>query len=120
MGAGAHLLSKAYVTSLAKGELGVIDMARRPFTLKRIAVPDCKVGEDVVFSNDNKTWYLSCMGSANVVMGDAGKGRANQNDCLERARLTMHQERNWRIAIMPRKCASFEEWQTRYAPSNVQ
>ena len=68
--------SKAYVTSLAKGELGVIDMAKRPFTMKRIAVPDCKVGEDVVFSGDNKTWYLSCMGSANVIVGDAIKDEA--------------------------------------------
>ena len=64
---------KAYVTSLAKSELGVIDMAKRPFTMKRVAVPDCKVGEDVVFSGDNKTWYLTCMGSANVIVGDATK-----------------------------------------------
>jgi hypothetical protein len=63
--------SKAYVTALGKGELRVIDMAKRPFALKTVAVPDCKVGEDVVFSEDNKTWYLSCMGSANVIVGDA-------------------------------------------------
>jgi hypothetical protein len=67
---------KAYVTSLAKGERGVIDMAKRPFTMKRIAVPDCKVGEDVVFTGDNKTWYLSCVGSANVVVGEAIKDEA--------------------------------------------
>ena len=48
-------------------------MAKRPFTMKRVAVPDCKVGEDVVFSDDNKTWYLTCMGSANVIVGDAIK-----------------------------------------------
>jgi hypothetical protein len=63
--------SKAYVTALAKSELGVIDMSKRPFSIKRVAVPDCKVGEDVVFSDDNKTWYLTCMGSANVIVGDA-------------------------------------------------
>jgi DNA-binding beta-propeller fold protein YncE len=63
--------SKAYVTALGKGELRVIDVATRPFAMKTIAVPDCKVGEDVVFSDDNKTWYLSCMGSANVIIGDA-------------------------------------------------
>jgi DNA-binding beta-propeller fold protein YncE len=63
--------SKAYVTALGKGELRVIDVTRRPFAMKTIAVPDCKVGEDVVFSDDNKTWYLSCMGSANIIVGDA-------------------------------------------------
>src|SRR5918995_1026036 len=45
--------SKAYVTSLGKGELGVIDMTKRPFAMKQVAVPDCKIGEDVVFSGDN-------------------------------------------------------------------
>jgi DNA-binding beta-propeller fold protein YncE len=34
-------------------------------------MPDCKVGEDVVFSKDNKTWYMTCMGSSNVIVGDA-------------------------------------------------
>jgi DNA-binding beta-propeller fold protein YncE len=36
-----------------------------------VAVPDCQAGEDVVFSDDNKTWYLSCMGNQTVVIGDA-------------------------------------------------
>src|SRR5215207_2392836 len=65
--------SKAYVTSLGKSELGMIDMGTRPFAMKRVAVPECKVGEDVVFSDDNKTWYLTCMGSQNVIVGDAVK-----------------------------------------------
>ena len=56
--------SKAYVTALGKGELRVIDMSKRPFAMKTVAVPDCQVGEDVVFSEDNKTWYLTCMGSS--------------------------------------------------------
>jgi hypothetical protein len=51
--------------------LRVIDMSKRPFAPKTVAVPDCKVGEDVVFSEDNKTWYLTCMGSANVIVGNA-------------------------------------------------
>ncbi len=63
--------SKAYVTALGKGELRVIDMKQRPYQIKTVAVPDCKVGEDVVFSDDNKTWYLTCMGSQNVIVGDA-------------------------------------------------
>ena len=63
--------SKIYVTSLAKPELGVIDMKKKPLAMKIVAVPDCQVGEDVVLSEDNKTWYLSCMGSQTVVIGDA-------------------------------------------------
>jgi hypothetical protein len=70
--------SKAYVTALGKGELRVIDMAKRPFAPKTVAVPDCKVGEDVVFSEDNKTWYLTCMGSANVIVGDAVTDQATR------------------------------------------
>jgi hypothetical protein len=64
-------MSKAYVTALGKGELRVIDMSKRPFTAKIVAVPDCKVGEDVVFSENNKRWFLTCMGSASVIAGDA-------------------------------------------------
>ncbi len=63
--------SKAYVTALGKGELRVIDMSKRPFNAQIISVPDCQVGEDVVFSEDNKTWYLTCMGSSKLIVGDA-------------------------------------------------
>jgi len=63
--------SKAYVTALGKGEMRVIDMKKTPYALKVIAVPDCAVGEDVVFSEDNKKWYLSCMGSDAMIIGDA-------------------------------------------------
>jgi len=63
--------SKAYVTALGKGELRVMDMKKTPYAMKVIAVPDCMVGEDLVFSDDNKHWYLSCMGSDAMVVGDA-------------------------------------------------
>jgi len=63
--------SKAYVTALGKGELRVMDMKKAPYSMKVVAVPDCAVGEDVVFSDDNKHWYLSCMGSDSMVVGDA-------------------------------------------------
>jgi len=63
--------SKIYLTALGRPELRVIDMQRYPFRIKVIDVPDCLVGEDVVFSSDNKTWYETCMGSGVVVMGDA-------------------------------------------------
>jgi DNA-binding beta-propeller fold protein YncE len=63
--------SKAYITALGKPELRVIDMKDPDLKAKVVAVPDCQVGEDVVFSDDNKKWYLTCMGSAAVIVGDA-------------------------------------------------
>lgn len=63
--------SKAYVTALGKSELRMIDMKKRPYTIKVIEVPGCNVGEDVVFSDDNKKWYLSCMGTQTMIVGDA-------------------------------------------------
>jgi DNA-binding beta-propeller fold protein YncE len=63
--------SKAYVTALGKSLLHVIDLTKFPYRLRAIDVPECLVGEDLVVSEDNKTWYLTCMGSSNVIMGDA-------------------------------------------------
>jgi hypothetical protein len=65
--------SKAYLTALGKGELRVIDMSDESLPVQTIAVPDCMVGEDVVFSEDNTRWFLTCMGSHKVIIGDAGK-----------------------------------------------
>ena len=66
--------SKAYVTALGKEELRVIDMTQKPFGItKVVAVPGCSVGEDVVFSDDGRYWYLSCMGTQAMVVGDAAK-----------------------------------------------
>ena len=64
-------MSKAYITALGKSILHVFDLGRFPYRIKAVEVSDCKVGEDVVFSEDNLTWYLTCMGSNNVIMGDA-------------------------------------------------
>ncbi|MFB3060783.1 MAG: YncE family protein [Candidatus Binatia bacterium] len=63
--------TKAYVTALGKSELRIIDMTRFPYRMKTVDVPGCQQGEDLVFSNDNKTWYLTCMGAQSVVVGDA-------------------------------------------------
>jgi DNA-binding beta-propeller fold protein YncE len=63
--------SKAYITALGKSILHVLDLQRFPYRMNVVEVQDCKVGEDVVFSEDNRTWYLTCMGSNNVIMGDA-------------------------------------------------
>ena len=65
--------SKAYITALGKSILHVVDLTKFPYRLHAIAVPDCQVGEDLVVSEDNKTWYLTCMGSSTVIMGDAVK-----------------------------------------------
>ncbi len=65
--------SKAYITALGKSILHVVDLTRFPYRLRAIDVPDCLVGEDLVVSEDNRTWYLTCMGSSNVIMGDAVK-----------------------------------------------
>jgi DNA-binding beta-propeller fold protein YncE len=67
--------SKAYITALGKSLLHVIDLTSFPYRLRTIPVPDCKVGEDLVVSEDTKTWYLTCMGSSNVIMGDAVNDR---------------------------------------------
>jgi DNA-binding beta-propeller fold protein YncE len=63
--------SKAYITALGKSLLHVVDLTRFPYRLRAIEVPDCLVGEDLVVSEDNRTWYLTCMGSSTVIMGDA-------------------------------------------------
>src|SRR5437667_921151 len=68
--------SKAYVTALGKPELRVIDMKQKPLAMKVIAVPGCAVGEDVVFSEDNSKWYLSCMGTQAMIEGDAKADKA--------------------------------------------
>jgi DNA-binding beta-propeller fold protein YncE len=64
-------LTKAYVTALGQSVMHVIDMSKRPFVLSPIPTPGCVVQEDVVFSDDNKSWYVTCMGTQNVVVGDA-------------------------------------------------
>lgn len=63
--------SKAYITALGQSLLHVADLTRFPYRLRAIAVPDCQVGEDLVVSEDNKTWFLTCMGSSTVIMGNA-------------------------------------------------
>jgi DNA-binding beta-propeller fold protein YncE len=70
--------SKAYLTALSAGKLMVFDPRNRPYELKTIAVPECEVGEDVVFSGDNTRWFLTCMGSNAVIVGDAVADKAIQ------------------------------------------
>lgn len=70
--------SKAYLTTFSPGKLMVFDLKNRPYELKTIPVPDCEVGEDIVFSGDNAKWFLTCMGSSTVIVGDAVADKAIQ------------------------------------------
>jgi hypothetical protein len=63
--------TKLYMSALGKPEVRVIDTTQNPYRVKVISVPDCTVGEDIIFSNDNKTWYEACMGSSKIIVGDA-------------------------------------------------
>ncbi len=62
---------KAYVTSLATPELRVFDVSEFPYRWNSVEVADCDVGEDVSFSEAQSKWYLTCMGSSVVIVGDA-------------------------------------------------
>ena len=71
---GHHLFytpdrSEAYLTGLGRNELIVLDTTHQPWTERRVPVPSCTVGEDIVFEGDR--WYLTCLGSSTVVVGDA-------------------------------------------------
>ncbi len=68
-----NALTKAYVTALEQEILHVIDLTKWPYRMKPIPTPGCKVQENIILSDDDKTWYVTCMGSANVVVGDAVK-----------------------------------------------
>ncbi|MHB8763856.1 MAG: YncE family protein [Deferrisomatales bacterium] len=63
--------SRLYVTALGRSELRVLDLARFPYRMKVVEVPGCRAGEDLAFSASADTWYLTCMGSSRVVVGDA-------------------------------------------------
>ncbi len=48
-----------------------MDMTNSSYTMKTIDVPACQVAEDLVFSDDGERWFVTCMGSSNVIMGNA-------------------------------------------------
>lgn len=65
---------KAYLTALGSNPLQVMEM-RPPYRLQPIAIPDCQASEDLVLSEDQRTWYLTCMGSSTIIVGDAQTDR---------------------------------------------
>ncbi len=69
---------KAYMTALGKSRMYVFDLEQFPYRLRRLDLPDCKFGEDVFFSEDNKTWYLTCMMSARVIVGDVATDKVKR------------------------------------------
>lgn len=60
--------TKAYITALGRPELRILDIAT--LDLKVVQVPDCEVGENVSFSEKTGNWYLTCMGSSVMIVGD--------------------------------------------------
>ena len=72
-------VTKAYVTALGQSVMHAIDLRQQPYVLRPVETPGCAVQEDVVFSRDDRTWYLTCMGTQNVVVGDGVADRALRN-----------------------------------------
>ena len=70
-------MTKAYITSLGKSELYIMDLTMNPYRLKKIDVPGCTFGEDVIIDESNTNWYLTCMTSANVIVGDVATDSVN-------------------------------------------
>jgi DNA-binding beta-propeller fold protein YncE len=64
---------RAYITGLGRPELRVMDIRTRE--VKVVPVPDCQVGENVAFSRRTGSWYLTCMGSSVIVVGDMATDR---------------------------------------------
>jgi DNA-binding beta-propeller fold protein YncE len=63
-------MSKAYITGLQQPALQVLDLTKNPYRLSTIETPTCTMGEDVILDEANERWYLTCMGSGNVIVGD--------------------------------------------------
>jgi DNA-binding beta-propeller fold protein YncE len=63
-------MSKAYITGLQQPALQVLDLTQNPYRLSTIETPPCAMGEDVILDEANERWYLTCMGSGNVIVGD--------------------------------------------------
>src|SRR5207237_5888554 len=62
---------KAYIPHLVHNTCQVLYLTSFPYRIKALKVRYCQFLEDIVFSQDNRTWYLTCMGSSVVIMGDA-------------------------------------------------
>lgn len=63
-------MSKAYITGLQEPPLQVLDLTKNPYRFSTIETPPCKVAEDIILDEANERWYLTCMGSGKVIVGD--------------------------------------------------
>ncbi|MBW0145899.1 YncE family protein [Marinobacter arenosus] len=63
-------MSKAYITGLQQPALQVLDLTKNPYRLSTIETPPCNVAEDVILDEANERWYLTCMGSGKVIVGN--------------------------------------------------
>ena len=64
-------MRKAYITGLQQQPaLQVLDLTKNHYRLSTIDTPPCEVGEDVIFDEANERWYLTCMGSEKVIVGN--------------------------------------------------
>ena len=62
--------TKAYITALGDSLLHVLDMTRVPYRLKAVEIPACKISENIVFSADGARFYMTCLESHSVLVGD--------------------------------------------------
>jgi DNA-binding beta-propeller fold protein YncE len=63
-------MTKAYITALGQPALQVLDMTQNPYRLSTIETSGCTMGEDIILDEANERWFLTCMGSGNVIVGD--------------------------------------------------
>lgn len=63
-------MTKAYITGLKQPALQVLDLTKNPYRLSTIETPNCELAEDVILDEANERWFLTCMGSAKVIVGD--------------------------------------------------
>ncbi len=62
--------TKIYVTGTLRPMLHVVDVTRAPYRLKRIDTPGCERLDTVTFSQDNRTWWVTCIATDKVLIGD--------------------------------------------------
>jgi DNA-binding beta-propeller fold protein YncE len=65
--------TKVYITALGKPELRIMEI--KSFDVTVVPVNDCQVLENVAFSNKTGLWYMTCMGSSTMVVGDQKTGK---------------------------------------------
>jgi DNA-binding beta-propeller fold protein YncE len=65
--------TKVYITALGKPELRIMDI--KSFEVTVVPVADCQVLENVAFSKKTGLWYMTCMGSSTMVVGEQKTGK---------------------------------------------